>query len=147
MKKDKKWNTPNKFFLVFLFIILILYGQYCYLSLSDNIYGINMKEFASNRNTVKTTLVAKRGTIFDKEGNTLALNTTSYTMIAYLDSNRTKDITNPKHVVDKEYTATKLSQALDADYDYILKRLNAKSKQVEFGTIGRNITELKKLFQ
>ena len=145
MKKDKKWNTPNKFFLVFLFIILILYGQYCYLSLSDNIYGINMKEFASNRNTVKTTLVAKRGTIFDKEGNTLALNTTSYTMIAYLDSNRTKDITNPKHVVDKEYTATKLSQALDADYDYILKRLNAKSKQVEFGTIGRNITELKKL--
>ena len=145
MKKDKKWNTPNKFFLFFLFVILILYGQYCYLSLSDNIYGINMKEFASNRNTVKTTLVAKRGTIYDKEGNTLALNTTSYTMIAYLDSNRTKDITNPKHVVDKEYTATKLSQALDADYDYILQRLNAKSKQVEFGTIGRNITELKKL--
>ena len=104
-----------------------------------------MKKFASNRNTVNNKLVAKRGTIYDIDGNTLALNTTSYTMIAYLDSNRTKDKLNPKHVVDKEYTATKLSQALDADYDYILKRLNADAKQVEFGTIGRNITELKKL--
>ena len=146
MKKViKKWKTPNKFFLLFSFVILILYIQYCYLSLSDKIYGKNMKEFASNRNTVNSKLVAKRGTIYDNLGNTLALNTSSYTMIAYLDSNRTKDLLNPKHVVDKEYTATKLSQVLDADYDYILKRLNAKAKQVEFGTIGRNITELKKL--
>lgn len=146
MKKViKKWKTPNKFFLLFSFVILILYIQYCYLSLSDKIYGKNMKEFASNRNTVNSKLVAKRGTIYDNLGNTLAQNTSSYTMIAYLDSNRTKDLLNPKHVVDKEYTATKLSQVLDADYDYILKRLNAKAKQVEFGTIGRNITELKKL--
>ena len=146
MKKViKKWKTPNKFFLLFSFVILILYIQYCYLSLSDKIYGKNMKEFASNRNTVNSKLVAKRGTIYDNLGNTLALNTSSYTMIAYLDSNRTIDLLNPKHVVDKEYTATKLSQVLDADYDYILKRLNAKAKQVEFGTIGRNITELKKL--
>lgn len=147
MKKDKlkNWNTPNKFFILFFLVILVLYGQYCYLSLSNNIYGKDMKEFASNRNTVTVDLIAKRGTIYDFEGNTLALNTTSYTMIAYLDSNRTKDVTNPKHVVDKEYTATKLSQALDGDYDYILGRLNAKAKQVEFGTLGRNITELKKL--
>ena len=145
MNNGKKWNTPNKFFIFFMIVILILYGQYCYLSLSKSIYGIDMKEFASNRNTVKSTLVAKRGNIYDVSGNTLALNTTSYTMIAYLDSSRTKDKSNPKHVVDKEYTATKLSQALDADYDYILKRLNADSKQVEFGNVGRNITELKKL--
>lgn len=141
----KKWKTPNKFFIVFFLIILILYIQYGYLSLSNTIYGTNMKKFASNRNTVNNKLVARRGTIYDSEGNTLALNTTSYTMIAYLDSNRTKDKLNPKHVVDKEYTATKLSQVLDADYDYILRRLNADSKQVEFGTIGRNITELKKI--
>lgn len=147
MKRNslKSWKTPYKFFFIFLFIILILYIQYCYLSLSDKIYGIDMKKFASNRNTVNNVLVAKRGTIYDKDGNVLALNTNSYTMIAYLDSNRTKNIADPKHVVDKEYTATKLSQVLDADYDYILKRLNSKSKQVEFGTIGRNITELKKL--
>ena len=147
MKKDKmkKWNTPNKFFLLFFIIILILYIQYCYLSLSKKVYGKDMKLFASSRNTVTSVLKAKRGTIYDNLGNTLALNTTSYTMIAYLDSSRTKDITNPKHVVDKEYTATKLSQALDGDYDYILSRLNADAKQVEFGTLGRNITELKKL--
>ena len=141
----KKWNVPTKFFISFFIVILIIYIQYCYLSLSSKIYGTNMKEFAANRNTITMDLKAKRGTIYDVNGNTLALNTTSYKMIAYLDSNRTVDKNNPKHVVDKEYTATKLSQVLDADYDYILKRLNANSKQVEFGTIGRNITELKKL--
>ena len=136
---------PKKIFIIYFIVILILYLQYCYLSLSKNIYGKDMKKFASGRNTVSMNLVAKRGTIYDKFGNTLALNTTSYTMIAYLDSNRTKNINDPKHVVDREYTATKLSQVLDADYDYILKRLNAEAKQVEFGYIGRNITELKKL--
>ena len=147
MKHDnlKNWKTPSKFFLLFAFIILVLYIQYCYLSLSRTIYGKDMKKFAANRNTVTVNLTAKRGTIYDIEGNTLALNTTSYTMIAYLDSNRTKDKTNPQHVVDKEYTATKLSQVLDGDYDYILKRLNSSAKQVEFGTLGRNITELKKI--
>ena len=147
MKKDnlKNWKTPSKFFILFFLVILVLYGQYCYLALSPKIYGKDMKKFADNRNTVTVNLVAKRGTIFDNEGNTLALNTTSYTMIAYLDSNRTKDKLNPKHVVDKEYTATKLAQALDGDYDYILRRLNADAKQVEFGTLGRNITELKKI--
>ena len=147
LKKDKmkNWKAPNKFFILFCLIMLILYFQYCYLSLSKKIYGIDMKEFASNRNTVNVTLLAKRGTIYDIKGNTLALNTTSYTMIAYLDSSRTKDITNPKHVVDKEYTATKLSQVMGADYDYILNRLNTDAYQVEFGTIGRNITELMKL--
>lgn len=147
MKRDKykNWKVPNRFFLLFLFVIIILYGQFCYLSLSKKIYGINMKLFASNRNTVTMNLLAKRGTIYDVNGNVLALNTTSYTMIAYLDKNRTTDITNPKHVVDKEYTATKLSQILNADYDYILKRLNTEAYQVEFGNIGRNITELTKL--
>lgn len=147
MKKDnlKKWNIPNKFFILFFLVILALYIQYCYLSLSKNIYGTDMKDFASSRNTVTMDLKAKRGTIYDVNGNVLALNTTSYTMIAYLDSSRTTDKNDPKHVVDKEYTATKLSQVMDADYDYILKRLNTDSYQVEFGTIGRNITELKKL--
>ena len=125
----KKWNVPTKFFISFFIVILIIYIQYCYLSLSSKIYGTNMKEFAANRNTITMDLKAKRGTIYDVNGNTLALNTTSYKMIAYLDSNRTVDKNNPKHVVDKEYTATKLSQVLDADYDYILKRLNANSKQ------------------
>lgn len=145
-KKQVKWNAPIICFFVFLFIMLCLFVQFCYLSLSKNVYGIDMKAFASNRNTVTSILTAERGTIFDTHGNVLAQNITSYTLIAYLDSTRTNDESNPKHVVDKEYTATKLASILGEDnYGYILERLNKSSKQVEFGTVGKNLTELTKI--
>lgn len=142
----KKWNYPIICFSIFFVIIIILFLQFCYLSLSKNVYGINMKEFAASRNTVTSVLTAKRGTIYDIEGNVLAQNISSYTLIAYLDPSRTTDENHPEHVVDKEYTAVKLASILgEENYDYILDRLNKNSKQVEFGTIGRNLTELTKL--
>ena len=64
--------------------------------------------------------------------------------IAYLSPSRTTDPNNPKHVVDKETTAAKLSQVLDLNYDYVLSRLNQDKYQVEFGVGGSNITELLK---
>ena len=144
--KQKKWNAPLICFIVFFIFILVLFIQFCYLSLSKSVYGINMKEFASNRNTVTETLTAERGTIYDVEGNVLAQNITSYTLIAYLDSSRTTDEKNPEHVVDKEYTAVKLASILgEENKDYILERLNKRSKQVEFGKVGKNLTELTKL--
>ena len=144
--KTKTWKAPKILFLFFSFCILILFIQFCYLSLASDIYGINIKEFASSRNTVTDILTAERGTIYDASGNVLAHNVSSYTLIAYLDSSRTIDESSPEHVVDKEYTANKLSSVLGEDnYEYILERLNKKSKQVEFGKVGRNLTELTKL--
>lgn len=144
--KRNEWKAPIICFCVFFVVIIILFLQFCYLGLSKKVYGINMQEFAASRNTVTSILNAKRGNIYDVDGNVLAQNISSYTLIAYLDSSRTTDSDDPKHVVDKEYTATKLSKVLGEEYyDYILERLNSNSKQVEFGTIGRNLTELTKL--
>ena len=132
--------------LLYVLILLVLFIQFCYLSLSKNVYGINMKEFASTRNTVTDILTAKRGTIYDHEGNVLAQNITSYTLVAYLDPSKTTDDSIPQHVQDKEYTAVKLASILgEENKDYILERLNSKAKQVEFGNVGRNLTELTKL--
>ena len=144
--KITEWKAPIVWFVVFFVVMLILFLQFCYLSLSKNVYGINMREFAANRNTVTSVLTANRGTIFDVDGNVLAQNITSYTLIAYLDEKRTTDPLDPKHVVDADYTATKLSKILgEENYDYIFKRLNSSSKQVEFGSIGKNLTELTKI--
>ena len=141
-----KWNAPIVCFIIFFIVILILFLQFCYLGLSKKVYGINIKDFASTRNTAVSILTAKRGTIYDIEGNVLAQNISSYTLIACLDSSITVDDNDPKHVVDKEYTAHKLATVLgEENYDYILERLNKKSKQVEFGTVGKNLTELTKL--
>lgn len=143
---NQKWNAPIICFCIFFVVILILFLQFCYLGLSKKVYGIDMKGFASTRNTVTNILTAERGTIYDFESNVLAQNITSYTLIAYLDEGRTIDPLYPNHVVDKDYTATKLSKILGEDnYEYILERLNKNVKQVEFGSIGKNLTELTKL--
>ena len=151
MKKQKQitnnWKYPRNVFLVFLFAILILFAKYCYLAISPNINGRNMKVFAANRNTVSKILKAKRGTIYDSEGNILAHNVTSYTLIAYLDPKRSTK-TKIHHVKDIDATAKALAEVLEGDENDIKNRLqkgkNEGKYQIEFGSIGKNITEMKK---
>lgn len=140
----KNWNSPKKIFRIFLVFILLLYLQLCYLTLSPVIYGKNMKTFAQNRNTVKTTLTASRGSIFDRDGKNLAINVSTYTVIAYLSESRTTNINNPKHVVDKQMTAEKLSPIINMKVEDIVSLLNRDVYQVELGPGGRGITELVK---
>ena len=143
----KNWKFPRNVFLVFLFAIIILFAKYCYLALSPNVNGRNMKAFAANRNTVSKVLKAKRGTIYDFEGNILAHNVTSYTLIAYLEPSRSTK-TKINHVKDIDTTAKALAEVLEADENEIKSRLekgrDANKYQIEFGSIGKNITEMKK---
>ncbi|MDD6388024.1 MAG: penicillin-binding transpeptidase domain-containing protein [Bacilli bacterium] len=143
-KNVKKWNAPAYFFRVVFISFLIIFAQLTYISMFPNLYGYNMDEFAKARNTYSTKLYAKRGTIFDNEGNTLALNVASYTVIAYLSETRTGKSSTPLHVVDKQLTAKKLSPILNMSEEYILSLLNKNAYQVELGPGGRGITELVK---
>ena len=131
------------FGVVFLFAAII--AKLCYVSLSDNVDGINLKKFADSRNTVKKTLYAKRGSILDVNGNDLAKTVNSYKLIAYLEKSRTTDPDNPQHVVDKKMTAKKLAEALEAPEEKMYEYLDKEGVyQVEFGPYGRSLTELKK---
>ncbi len=143
-QRRKTWKFPQIIFFVFFVLIFILFVRYIYLALSPTVNGINLKEFASNRNTVSRVLTAKRGTIFDATGNILAQNVTSYTLIAYLDPERKEG----NYVKNIESTAKALAVALEGDEADIKKRLEEGKEdgkyQVELGNIGKNITELKK---
>ena len=146
-RKSGEWKTPMKLFFVFFLIMAGLFARYCYLALSSTVNGHNIQEFAANRNTVSKVLQAKRGTIYDTEGNILANNVTSYTIIAYLDEKRSTD-KKINHVKDIDETAEALAKVLGADANKIKDTLNkGKEKgryQVELGTIGKDLTELKK---
>ena len=139
------WITPKKFLIFYLFVLLVLLGQFAHISLFQNVNGNNLKEIAASRTTVSKELIAARGTIYDNEGNILATNVASYTLIAYLSDSRTSDMNKPRHVVDKTETAQKLSEILNAPYDYIYDRLNEDRYQVEFGSYGSKLTELDKI--
>ena len=128
-QKVKEWKTPRKIFLVFLFLMFVLFGRYCYLALSPTINGRDIKVFASNRNTVSKVLTAKRGTIYDMSGNVLAQNVTSYTLIAYLDEERSTK-TQINHVKDIDSTAKDLAPVLETEEEY-LKKCYKKEKNKE----------------
>lgn len=143
-KRLKTWNFPQFVFAFFALTIVFLYAVFAYLSLSPTILGINMDEFAKNRNTVKQTLAATRGNIYDRDENILALNVSSYTVIAYLSESRSKNSSVPLHVKDPVMTAEKLSPVLNMSVEDLTKLLTKDSYQVELGPGGRGITELKK---
>lgn len=142
-KKGNIWQ--NLFIIVTLFCFAFLIFRAGTLTLSTNIDGINLKDFADNRSVVTKTINAKRGNIFDSNGKYLAMNVSSYTLIAYLEESRTTDETDPQHVVDKEDTAKKLSTVIDMKEEEILSILNQKDLyQVEFGVAGKDLTEIDK---
>lgn len=141
MKKRVTVKTNKFVLLIVAFLFLTAIARLIYVSISSNIDGINLKKFASSRNTTKKELYASRGTIYDSNNDALALSVNSYTLIAYLSEKRTIDENNPMHVVDKDYTAEKLAEILKADKKDILKYLNKDAYQVEFGTIGKDLTE------
>ncbi len=147
-KKKQIWILPKKVFYIFCLCIFFLYLKLAYLSLSPDVYGKNISEFASTRNTVRKTIQASRGNIYDINANPLAINVSSYTLIAYLDESRSEGSAVLKHVKNIEETATKLAEVLDGDKEQIQTILENGVKnnkyQVEIGRVGKGITELKK---
>lgn len=142
-RNDIKLNKLIWIGALFLFVLMMVRaGQ---LSLSSTIDGIDLKKFASARTTQKDVIPAKRGTIYDVNGNILAQNVYSYTLIAYLDPSRTTDPAKPKHVVDVDKTAEALAPILEMDVSAIKELLSKQGVyQTEFGAKGKGLTEITK---
>ena len=147
--KDKKINT-NKLkisklmYLVVFLLFLVLSVALTYRCMVDYKAdgNVTISEFIKNRNIIEEVILPERGTIYDVNGNALAQDVTSYTLIAYLDESRSEGSKELRHVVDKEKTAKELSKLIDTSYERILEILNKDAYQVEFGTGGKNLSQL-----
>lgn len=145
MKKQKSTINRNaRISNIALILTLLLFCVLLYragvLSLSKKVDGINLSDFASRRTIKHETILAARGTIYDVNGEALAQNVYSYTLIAYLSPNRGTG----NYVKNKEETANKLATVINMSEDKILELLNKDLYQTEFGLAGRGLTELTK---
>ena len=121
MKKTRIVKINPIFIIIVVFIFLCIIFKLVYIGTGNIKVGKStLAEFASARDTKKKTLRAKRGTIYSRDGEVLAKDVNSYTVIAYLDSSRTKDPKRPYHVIDKELTAEKLSPLINMTKEKIL---------------------------
>ncbi len=122
-------------FAFFSLLFFLLFGRFVYLQATGVADGQVLAVEAQKRYLKKQVLEAKRGTIFDRDGEIIAEDIPSYTVAAILDPDM------PQHVTDPEKTAQKLAPLLKMDVADVERILKRKAKQVEFGPNGRGITQ------
>lgn len=147
IKKDENYGA-NLMMVVICVVVVCLVFNVVYLGLTGKhlISGNDIDAYATQRGGSQKveTLTAKRGTIYSSNDEVLVTDVTKYKVYAILSSTRTNSDGSAAYVVDKEYTAEKLAEILGGDYDEILEKLNKDSYQVEFGSVGNNISSLVK---
>ncbi len=115
-------------------ILLIRFGQ---LSIVKQVNQVDLTSYQQTTQNRSSITQAKRGSLFDRFGQPIAMDTTSYSMFAVVDG----EWADGEQVQDKQKTASILSMYIDLDYDTILNILNTPDvDQVEFGAAGQDIT-------
>lgn len=145
MKRNKqqlnnlgRWTL---FYTTVIFGVAFLYVAFCFvrIALTGEIKGHDLYEYALEKYLVEEVVKGKRGTLYDRDGNALAEQLTSYTLYA----NLYKEYGD--FVEDIEYTAEQLSTVINLSKEEIFEILSKEgAKQVEFGTAGRQLTYLEK---
>lgn len=145
-KKKMNVNKIRSSYGMLLFVIL-LFGVFCfrivYLCTTDYQVGDStITAFIEARNTEEEIILPTRGSIIDSNGNVLAEDVASYTVIAYLDESRSEGSKEPLHVVDVDATAEKLAPYLEMDVEVLKVLLKKDAYQVELGPGGRNLSQI-----
>ena len=135
MKKRAVVKISKFFILIVALLLMAIIGKLSYVVLSDKVDGINLKDKAASIATVTKTLYSDRGSIFDVNGEELASTINSYTVIAYLNSNKT-------NVTNKEETALALAPILNMTYEKMMELLSKDLYQVELRPGGYGISEV-----
>ncbi|KAB2337412.1 penicillin-binding protein [Cytobacillus depressus] len=138
-------------FVIFGLLFFVLVYRFISIQITGEIRGHVLAAEAQQKYEKEKTIEAKRGTIFDRNGEVIATDTNSYKLIAILDEKMTSNKNKPRHVVDPEKTARELAKVIDmkeSEIYRILTKINPKTNenysQVEFGKAGRDISNQKK---
>lgn len=124
--------------IVTMIVCVLLIARFFELGISKTVNNRNLTDYQISQNqSLENITDARRGGLYDINGQPIALDTTSYTLYATLkDAEWTEDV-----VKDSDKTAKILSKYIDMTRDNILKQLTQSNvAQVEFGRAGKGIT-------
>ncbi|SDY76238.1 penicillin-binding protein 2B [Evansella caseinilytica] len=131
-KKSKKIIIRALVVLCVFFIgVSVVFSRFVYIQAEKEVQGQDLQTLLEARWSQKKIIEGKRGTIFDKNGEVLAEEIPSYTIIAILDEKYKNRVEDPEH------TAVELSKVLEMDAatieEYIVTGMENERVQVEFG--------------
>src|SRR5699024_7498061 len=137
---NRKWMAILLFAVSFLTFVVFA-ARFAVIMVKGQVNGEDLNQNVVNMYTRSSILQAERGPIYDINGNPIAMDATSYKLLAVLTDKWSKDAENPQYVVDKKKTAEALSKYIAMDQSEIYERLTkAGLAQVEFGAAGSNLT-------
>jgi penicillin-binding protein 2B len=141
-KKQPNMNAgAAALFVIFGLLFFILLYRYYSIEITGEVGGQSLAAKAQAKHSRVGTLEATRGTIFDRNGEIIAEDTASYSLVAILDKKMTTNSKKPQHVVDPDRTAGELAKYIKLSESKIHKILTKKGQfQVEFGKAGRDIS-------
>ncbi|MBZ2126965.1 Penicillin-binding protein 2x [Streptococcus gordonii] len=135
---------------VFLFFVFLI--NFAILIGSGRKFGVDLVAEAKKVYQIQKTVQAKRGTIYDRNGNAIAEDSTTYNLYAIIDKKYKSATGEILYVEPSQYetVAQILHDKLDIETDYAKSQLSQeKLTQVYFGAKGNNIpyatmTDIKK---
>lgn len=141
----KKNITNIRILVLFLSIILIggIISFNVFFTTLTGIHlrsGVNVLDAREGFQQKVETLTAKRGIIKDRDGEIIAQNRDTYTIVAVLSKDRIGDYS---YVEDREFTARSLAPILNMEEEEILEYLNLQDEgiyQTYLGEKGKNLT-------
>lgn len=127
-------------FIIFSLLFFVLLYRFISIQVTGEVSGQPLVAKAQQKYFRTDVLQSKRGGIYDRNGEVISEDTSSYTLIAILDESMTISKNHPNHVVDKEKTAKELAKYIGMEESEIYRILSKeKPFQVEFGSAGRDI--------
>ncbi|MBO0472629.1 penicillin-binding protein 2X [Enterococcus sp. DIV0840] len=146
-KNRKRVGVIVLFLAILIFLLFTI--RFSYILLTGKVAGTSLAEKTKELYEVHETLEAKRGSIFDKDGNVLVEDSSAFSLYAILDENYT-DLEGKKlYVQEKDWAtiAEIFEKHVKIDKEMTLKQLKPSVNEagepvttVEFGTNGKNLS-------
>jgi penicillin-binding protein 2B len=138
MKLKRKNVGAGILMVLFTVLFFVLTSKFFLVASSQSAEGVDLIEYGKRKWMKSDVLDAKRGTMFDRNGEVVAQDIPSYSVIAILDKNY------PNHIKDPEDAAGKLAKVLDTDKEKLVELLSKEGRfQVEIPS-GRKVSYRKK---
>lgn len=119
---------------IFGLAMVLMFSRFVYIQASKEVQDVDLEELLENRWTQTVSLEGERGNILDRNGEVLAEEISSYTIVAILDDRY------DSHVSDPETTAEMLAPVLEVEESFLKDQLSRDSVQVELGPAAKNLS-------